>query len=86
MLATRPADARKTLEDALDHAPQAITAGRDAISGLSMSTVEKNDLAVAIKAIAEELATAQDNQPSTPFQVLVEGKSRELHPILRDEV
>jgi signal transduction histidine kinase len=86
MLAARPADARKTLEDALDHASQAITEGRDAISGLRMSTVEKNDLAVAIKAIAEELARAQDNQTSTPFQVLVEGPSRELHPILRDEI
>ncbi len=51
-----------------------------------MSTVEKNDLAVAIKTIAEELARAQDTQASTPFQVLVEGTPRELHPILRDEV
>jgi signal transduction histidine kinase len=86
MLAARPADARKTLEDALDHASQAITEGRDAISGLRMSTVEKNDLGVAIRSIAEELARAQEKQASTPFQVLVEGTSRELHPILRDEV
>jgi signal transduction histidine kinase len=86
MLAQRPADARRVLEDAVDRASQAIAEGRDAIGDLRMSTVEKNDLAVAIKTIAEELARAHDNQASTPFQVLVEGTPRELHPILRDEV
>ena len=86
MLTQRPADARRVLEDALDRASQAIAEGRDAIGSLRMSTIEKNDLAVAIKTIAEELARAQDNQGSTPFQVLVEGTPRELHPILRDEV
>jgi signal transduction histidine kinase/ligand-binding sensor domain-containing protein len=86
MLAQRPADARRVLDDAVDRASQAIAEGRDAIGGLRMSTVEKNDLAVSIRTIAEELARAQNNQASTPFQVLVEGTSRELHPILRDEV
>jgi signal transduction histidine kinase/ligand-binding sensor domain-containing protein len=86
MLAQRPADARSVLDDAVDRASQAIAEGRDAIGGLRMSTVEKNDLAVAIKTIAEELARAQDNQAAIPFQMLVEGTSRELHPILRDEV
>ena len=86
MLAQRPADARRVLEDAVDRASQAIAEGRDAIGDLRMSTVEKNDLAVSIKTIAEELARVQDNQASTPFQVLVEGTPRELHPILRDEV
>ncbi len=86
MLRDRPADARRVLEDAVDRASQAIAEGRDAIGGLRMSTVEKNDLSAAIKTIAEELARAHDNQASTPFQVLVEGTPRELHPILRDEV
>jgi signal transduction histidine kinase len=80
------ADARKILERAVDRASDAIGEGRDAISGLRMSTVEKNDLSAAIRTIAEELARGQDNQPSTPFQVLVEGTPRELHPISRDEV
>lgn len=44
MLAARPADARKVLEDTADHASQAIAEGRDAVQGLRMSTVEKNDL------------------------------------------
>ncbi len=86
LLSKRPDDGRKLLEDALEHASQAITEGRDAISGLRMSTVERNDLTAAIETVAEELAAAQGNKASTPFQVLVEGTPRELHPILRDEI
>jgi len=86
MLATRPADARKVLEDTADHASQAIAEGRDAVQGLRMSTVEKNDLAVAIRTIGEELVSAASGEPSPSFNVVVEGASRNLHPILRDEV
>ena len=64
MLAQRPADARKVLEDAVDRASQAITEGRDAVQGLRMSTVEKNDLAVAIRTVGEELASAETNESS----------------------
>jgi len=85
MLAARPADARRTLESAADHASQAIAEGRDAVQGLRMSTVEKNDLALAIRTIGEELASAATNT-SPKFNVVVEGTTRNLHPILRDEV
>jgi len=86
MFATRPADALRTLEQAADQASQAIAEGRDAIQGMRMSTVEKNDLAVAIRTVGEELASAETNQSSPNFTVVVEGTSRNLHPILRDEV
>src|SRR6201997_2022064 len=79
-------DARKTIEEAVDQASEAITEGRDAVQGLRMSTVEKNDLAVAIRTVGEELASAETNQSSPDFTVVVEGASRNLHPILRDEV
>ena len=80
------ANSRKTLEEAVDQASDAITEGRDAVQGLRMSTVEKNDLAVAIRTVGEELASAETNQSSPNFKVVVEGTSRNLHPILRDEV
>ena len=86
MFATRPADALRTLEQAADQASQAIAEGRDAIQGMRMSTVEKNDLAVAIRTVGEELASAATKPPSPNFHVVVEGTSRNLHPILRDEV
>ena len=79
------ADARKTLEVAVNRASDAITEGRDAVQGLRMSTVEKNDLAVAIRTVGEELASAETDQSSPNFTVVVEGTSRNLHPILRDE-
>jgi signal transduction histidine kinase len=69
MLPDRPADARRTLEDAVDRASQAITEGRDAVQGLRLSTVEKNDLAVAIRTVGEELATAEKNESSPEFKV-----------------
>jgi signal transduction histidine kinase len=85
-LPEHPADARETLEAAVDQASQAITEGRDAVQGLRASTVEKNDLAVAIRGVAEELASAHSHQSSPAFQVAVQGTARNLHPILRDEV
>jgi len=86
MLVARPDDARKVLEDAADHASEAIAEGRDAVQGLRLSTVEKNDLALAIRTLGEELASAGTNSSSPTFTVVVEGASRNLHPILRDEV
>jgi signal transduction histidine kinase len=85
MFASRPDDARRNLEQAADQASQAIAEGRDAIQDMRMSTVEKNDLAVAIRALGEELASAA-KPPSPNFTVVVEGACRNLHPILRDEV
>jgi signal transduction histidine kinase/streptogramin lyase len=83
---TRPAEARKTLESAIDQAAQAITEGRDAVQGLRSSKVETSDLAVAIRTLGEELAADESNQVPTVFHVDVEGTPRSLHPILRDEV
>jgi signal transduction histidine kinase len=79
-------DARKMLGNAVDQASEAISEARDAVQGLRMSTVEQNDLALAIRTVGEELASADHKQSSPEFNVVVEGTSRNLHPILRDEV
>jgi signal transduction histidine kinase len=79
-------ESRKILESALDRASEAIGEGRDAIKGLRMSTIEKNDLAMAIRTCGEELAAADKGQNSVSFELIVEGAPRELHPILRDEI
>jgi ligand-binding sensor domain-containing protein/signal transduction histidine kinase len=79
-------ESRKTLQLALDRASEAIGEGRDAIKGLRTSTIEKNDLAIAIRTIGEEFAAGENGQNSISFQLLVEGTPRNLHPILRDEV
>jgi signal transduction histidine kinase len=82
----RPAEARKTLGNALDLAAQAITEGRDAVQGLRSSTIETNDLAGAIGALGEELAGHETNSNPAESFVEVEGTPRDVHPILRDEI
>jgi signal transduction histidine kinase len=72
------------LEAAVNQASEAITEGRDAVQGLRMSTLEKNDLGLAIRSLGAELAPG--NQSSPTFEVVIRGTPRNLHPILRDEV
>ena len=86
LLPDRPAEAKEHLEKAMDRAAQAITEGRDAVQGLRASTVQSNDLARSINTLTEELAADPANAGSTAFHVTVEGDSRDLHPILRDEI
>jgi signal transduction histidine kinase/ligand-binding sensor domain-containing protein len=75
---------KERLESVIDQAEQAIVEGRDAVKGLRTSTVERNDLALAIRTLGEELAAS--NSPRPDFTVQVEGAPRNLHPIVRDEV
>jgi signal transduction histidine kinase/ligand-binding sensor domain-containing protein len=75
---------KERLESVIDQAEQAIVEGRDAVKGLRTSTVERNDLALAIRTLGEELAASNSRRPD--FTVQVEGAPRNLHPILRDEV
>ncbi|HVP00234.1 MAG TPA: two-component regulator propeller domain-containing protein [Bryobacteraceae bacterium] len=82
LLPERPVDAQKTLKSAIKRAGQAITEGRDAVQQLRSSKAITNDLAAAIATLGAELATGS----STSFHVEVAGGSRNLHPILRDEV
>jgi len=86
LLPERPVEAKQRFESAIDQAAQAITEGRDAVQGLRSSTVETNDLAMAISALGEELAADGTIADSTLFRMAVEGTPRNLHPILRDEV
>jgi signal transduction histidine kinase len=86
LLPGRPEEARTRLESAMDRAEEAITEGRDAVRGLRSSTVLTNDLARAIHALGEELATGESNPNGAVFHVGVEGTSREFHPISRDEI
>jgi signal transduction histidine kinase len=85
LLRERPAEAQDELDSTINEVAEAITEGRDAVQGLRESTVQKNDLALAISTLGEELATdSSGNRPA--FRVAVEGESRNLHPIVRDEI
>jgi len=88
LLPDRPdvAGARERLQGAIDQAVQAITEGRDAVQGLRSSTIQTNDLAAALNTLAVELAASQGGQNTPVFDILVEGESRDLHPILRGDI
>jgi signal transduction histidine kinase len=86
LLPERPVEAKLRLEGAIDEAAQAITEGREAVQGLRSSTTVTNDLALAIQTLGEELAAKQTTQNPPLFNVAVEGTSRDLNPILRDDV
>ncbi len=85
VLATRPDVARERLDRALDQAEAAITEGRDAVQGLRSSTMTVNDLANGIAAFGAELIgdPATVNPPA--IAVKVEGASRDLNPVVREE-
>ncbi len=85
LLRERPMEAQEKLDSTIDEVAEAITEGRDAVQGLRESTIESNDLALAISTLGEELATDSTGQRPA-FRVAVEGEARNLHPILRDEI
>ena len=84
LLPERPMEAKDKLDSAIEQTADFITEARDEVQGLRDSTLQGNDLALAISTLGEELATDPSNHRPA-FRVAVEGESRNLHPILRDE-
>jgi ligand-binding sensor domain-containing protein/signal transduction histidine kinase len=81
-------ETNKELELIVEQARQAVTEGRDAVRGLRSSTVLTNEIVQAIQSLGEHLASEMSYQDgsSPDFRVVVEGASRELVPMIRDEV
>jgi signal transduction histidine kinase len=86
LLPDRPAEAKETLAGAIAQAARAITEGRDAVQGLRAPDLGGNDLAVALSALADELAPAGGGRRPPTLRVGVEGHPRDLRPIVRDEI
>jgi signal transduction histidine kinase/streptogramin lyase len=85
LLPLRPVEAKEKLDSVIEQTAEFITEARDQVQGLRASTLQSNDLALAISTLGEELETdSTDHRPS--FRVAVEGEARNLHPILRDEI
>jgi signal transduction histidine kinase len=59
-----------------------IDEGRNAVRGLCLSFDNSYDLEKVFSRLPEELAPSHQ----TDFRIIVEGSSRTLHPIIRDEV
>ncbi len=59
-----------------------IEEGRNAVRGLRLSSGGSEDLEQAFSGVREELAVAR----GSAFRVLIEGETRKLHPVIREEV
>jgi len=71
-----------TLEKLSKWLSQAMQEARASLLSLRASTTETNDLAAALNLAGEECAAVHPVQ----FSLVVEGTSREMHPVVRDEV
>jgi signal transduction histidine kinase len=85
LLPARPEEARQRLERALDQAEAAITEGRNAVHGLRASATTVNQLANGIAAIGLQLTSEGPSRPAPLIDVAVDGTSRDLNPVVRDE-
>ena len=82
-----PQSAAKTkLDCTIQQTADAITEGRDAVQGLRASIAEANHLTEAMTALGKDLATNYEGEVAPAFALTVEGKPRDLHPIVRDDV
>ena len=86
VIPNRPTEAVELLEGMIEQARAAITEGRNAVQGLRSSTVMADDLARTIAKFGEGLASDETGENRAEFRVSVKGKSRDLPPIVQDEV
>ena len=77
----REATAHDALEKVLDRADQVLAEGRDRVRNLRDTTISLSDLPAGFKRVAEE--TSHNHQAT--FKTVVEGRTRELHPLVLEE-
>lgn len=77
-----PARLHRALEQLSGWLAQAVNEGRAALNSLRTSTTEKNDLAAAFRRATDACMT----QGALASTLSVVGETKEMHPIVRDEV
>ena len=73
--------AHDALEKTLDHADEVLAEGRDRLRNLRAISIPFGGLPAAFERVAEETPQGAD----ATFKTVVEGKVRELHPMVREE-
>jgi signal transduction histidine kinase len=86
LFSRRPEEAVKALQRAIDTSAEAIAEGREAIQQLRSSATLTNDIAGAIGGMGKELAAGETNTSAASFALQVEGQTRDVHAIVRDEI
>ena len=85
ILPTRPDEAKRRIEGALEQAAQAITEGRDAVHELRSGGLSSIPLGQAVSNFGKELLAGSGPETNPEFCVQVEGTTLQLNPIVRDE-
>jgi signal transduction histidine kinase len=86
LFATRPDEAKRTLDSTIDQTSQALIEGRDAVQRLRSTSLGSNDLVSALGSLGKALAADVSNGDAPAFHLEVEGTPQDLIPITRDEV
>jgi len=86
LLPGRASEAMQALDIALDRGDKAIAEGRDTVSDLREPIMGDSDIVQALTALGDELVLQSGNGLVPCVRVLLEGKQRELNPMLRDEI
>jgi len=86
LLPLRSSEAIEALDVALERGDQAIAEGRDTVSDLREPIMGDSNIAQALTALGNELALQSGNGLVPCVRVLLEGKEREVNPMLRDEI
>jgi signal transduction histidine kinase len=79
------AETKQALEKVIDDAGQAIVEARNAVQGLRSAAVN-SDLPSLFSALGEELTASYSGKDAPALSVNVEGRPRDIVPIVRDEI
>ena len=85
LLPGRAAEAATFLDSALQLGDQAIVEGRGAVENLRSESFDDRDLATSLGTLGAELRVEIERQPGPQYGLVVEGKPRQLTPLVRDE-
>ena len=86
LLPERPTEAKARLDRAIEQTAEFITEARDEVQGLRASTIQTNDLALAINSLGEGLATTPPRADRSRSMSQSKASRAICIPIVRDEI
>jgi signal transduction histidine kinase len=78
--------AKATMSRAIQSMRQVIEEGRNAVRGLRSSSSQSLDLEQSLLRVQQEIGSIGGASEAPEFRVMVQGRERALHPLLRDEL
>jgi signal transduction histidine kinase/ligand-binding sensor domain-containing protein len=85
LLPVQPGNAAQVLDRAMERGDEAINEGREALADLRDSR-NAVDLVESLKILGRQLESESSTGRPPRFRVLIEGRTRPLNPLVRDEI